>query len=569
MRRRRKRKTCGTGRRLLVEPLESRELLHAAAVLSGSVFLDADGDGTRDAAEVGVPGVVIRLSESAASDSSMDRSAITDDNGIYTFDELEPGTYQISKRQTPATIDGQDTISVPGAVSSNNLFSNLVLADDQNLGGNNFGELSLRPEFINIAWFFASSPPTHEMLRSTIALSEELAGDSALAASIRAGGSDVPNGTNNAPVATDDLFSVEQNSVLIINAASGVLANDIDPDGDSLTATLVSQPSNGLALLDTDGAVGYTPNTGFTGTDSFTYQAGDGIATSNLATVRINVNSANQSPVATDDAYTVGENSVLTVDTASGVLTNDTDPDGDALTASLVGQPSNGLASLNTDGSFVYTPDNNFSGADSFTYTANDGAATSNAATVRLTVTLDETNILFGAPTEGRHDDPGVAGIRTDLAPGAPAITSVHVDGDIDYTGYSNPPTYGNHHGFDPDGVDINPGITPRPTGVYTTEQLEEDLIHNLEHGHVWISYNPSLISAGDLAALEQFVRDGSPNPNGSGVGVILTPRAANDTTIALVSWAHLLTLDNFDPMTIRNFVESNRGKAPEGFITP
>ena len=153
--------------------------------------------------------------------------------------------------------------------------------------------------------------------------------------------------------------------------------------------------------------------------------------------------------------------------------------------------------------------------------------------------------------------------------PGAPPITRLHADGEIDYTGYSNPPTYGDHHGFDPQDVDVNPGITPRPTGVYTTEQPEEDLIHNLEHGHVWITYNPNLISASDLAALEQLVRDGSPNPNGGGVGVILTPRAANDSTIALASWAHLLTLDNFDPATIRNFVEINRGKAPEGFITP
>lgn len=77
------------------------------------------------------------------------------------------------------------------------------------------------------------------------------------------------------------------------------------------------------------------------------------------------------------------------------------------------------------------------------------------------------------------------------------------------------------------------------------------------------------LISATDLTALEQLVRDGSPNPNGGGVGVILTSRPANDTMIALASWARLLTLDNYDPATIRNFVESNRGKAPEGFITP
>ena len=117
--------------------------------------------------------------------------------------------------------------------------------------------------------------------------------------------------------------------------------------------------------------------------------------------------------------------------------------------------------------------------------------------------------------------------------------------------------------------MDVNPGITPRPTGIYSTEQPEEDLIHNLEHGHVWISYNPDLITDRDLQLLELLVRDGSPNPNGAGVGVIVTPRSANDTAITLASWARLLLLDEFNEETIRNFIETNRGQAPEGFITP
>jgi VCBS repeat-containing protein len=544
-------------------------MLHAAGVLSGSVYFDMDGDGTRDASERGVPGAVVRLTDSN-SDSSMDWSTITDDNGIYTFDELEPDTHQISKRHIPATIDGDDSTSVPAAVSSTNLFSNLVLADDQNLGGNNFGEQGLRAQFISYAWFTTFRPLPQQFVRETIALSEELAGNSALATSIRSRGGDVPDDANNAPIATDDLFSVDENGVLTIAAASGVLANDIEPDGDPFTATLVGQASNGFASLDNDGSFTYKPDAEFSGTDSFTYQTSDGTATSNLATVTINVNRTNQSPVATDDAYTVDENGVLTIAAASGVLANDTDPDADTLVANSVEQPANGSVTLNPDGSFTYTPENDFSGDDSFTYRATDGGTTSDVATVRITVTpVDDGNQLFGAVTPGSFTNPSLLGIRTDLVSGAPPITASHVDGDIDYTGYSNPPTYGAHHGFDPQGIDVNPGITPRPTGVYTTEQPEEDLIHNMEHGHVWISYNPNLIAATDLAALEQLVRDGSPDPNGGGVGVILTPRAANDTMIALASWARLLPLDNFDATTIRNFVETNRGQAPEGFITP
>lgn len=74
-------------------------MLHGGSI-AGFVFFDADGDGTRDASEGGVPGIVVRLSGSGATDSAIDQSTITDDNGAYSFDELEPGTYQIAKRQS-------------------------------------------------------------------------------------------------------------------------------------------------------------------------------------------------------------------------------------------------------------------------------------------------------------------------------------------------------------------------------------------------------------------------------------------------------------------------------------
>jgi hypothetical protein len=96
---------------------------------------------------------------------------------------------------------------------------------------------------------------------------------------------------------------------------------------------------------------------------------------------------------------------------------------------------------------------------------------------------------------------------------------------------------------------------------VYTTAQPDEDLVHNLEHGHVWISYNPDLISTSDLSSLEQFVRDG-----GTNTGVILTPRPKNTSVIAAASWARLLVLDRFDATQLRNFVNTNRGHAPEPF---
>jgi VCBS repeat-containing protein len=93
----------------------------------------------------------------------------------------------------------------------------------------------------------------------------------------------------------------------------------------------------------------------------------------------------NSAPVATNDSYTTSEDTALT-EAAPGVLTNDTDADGDALTAALVSGPAHGTLTLNADGSFTYTPAANYNGPDAFTYKANDGIANSNVATVSLTV---------------------------------------------------------------------------------------------------------------------------------------------------------------------------------------
>ena len=143
-------------------------------------------------------------------------------------------------------------------------------------------------------------------------------------------------------------------------------------DIDTLTAVLVSTTSNGILTLNANGSFSYTPNLNFNGIDSFTYQANDGSADSNVATVTITVNAVNDAPVAASDSYSTNEDVTLTV-SASGVLANDTDVDNDTLTAVLVSTTSNGSLTLNANGSFSYTPNLNFNGVDSFTYKANDG----------------------------------------------------------------------------------------------------------------------------------------------------------------------------------------------------
>jgi VCBS repeat-containing protein len=189
---------------------------------------------------------------------------------------------------------------------------------------------------------------------------------------------------NNSPVALDDSYSVDEDDTLIVDAP-GVLANDSDLDGDALTAILVDDVSNGTLSLNSNGSFIYMPDENFSGPDNFTYKANDGTANSNVATVSINVGSINDAPVANNDFYSMDQDTTLTV-SAPGVLGNDTDADNDPLTASLVTSVSDGSLTLNSDGSFTYTPDLGFYGTDSFTYTANDGMVDSGVATVFITV---------------------------------------------------------------------------------------------------------------------------------------------------------------------------------------
>jgi hypothetical protein len=187
--------------------------------------------------------------------------------------------------------------------------------------------------------------------------------------------------TNSAPTALDDGFAGEEDSAIVGN----VVANDSDGDGDLLTASLVDGPLHGSLLLDPDGSFRYLPSDDFHGTDSFRYVARDGRADSTAATVTLTVRPVNDAPVARDIVYALDEDSALFV-AAIGVLSNDSDVDGDPLTASLVDGAAHGSLQLNADGSFLYTPDANFHGTDSFRYRVNDGSTDSAVATVGLMV---------------------------------------------------------------------------------------------------------------------------------------------------------------------------------------
>jgi uncharacterized repeat protein (TIGR01451 family) len=138
-------------------------------------------------------------------------------------------------------------------------------------------------------------------------------------------------------------------------------------------------------------AVTFTPAENFNGNFSIATSVSDDAGTATGSKL-ITGTAVNDAPVAADDSYTTIENTALAVP-APGILDNDSDVDGTALTASVTSPPANGTVALDpTTGAFVYTPDPNFNGTDSFTYVAIDAGAplpalTSNVATVTLTVT--------------------------------------------------------------------------------------------------------------------------------------------------------------------------------------
>ncbi len=210
---------------------------------------------------------------------------------------------------------------------------------------------------------------------------------------------------DNPPIADDDSANVAEDNSIVIN----VLNNDNDDNAlDASTVAIGTGPANGAVNVDpVTGEVTYTPNANYNGTDSFTYTVQDDAGqVSNEATVTVNVGSENDAPVATADSDEVVENQSVTIN----VLANDSDIDGtlDASSVQIDSNPSNGAVSVDANtGEITYTPNTDYVGSDSFTYTVKDNqGAVSNAATVSVNVTdsaitLTENPDFFEAFSQG------------------------------------------------------------------------------------------------------------------------------------------------------------------------
>jgi VCBS repeat-containing protein len=187
---------------------------------------------------------------------------------------------------------------------------------------------------------------------------------------------------NRHPIANSDDYKTVADEVFIV-AEPGVMGNDKDPDGDTLTTKLVTGPINGMIVLNEDGSFEYQPAPGFVGEDMFTYRVSDGELESNDALVMLTVLASNSPPVASDDTFARPQGEPIDI-AAPGVLENDVDDDAQELKAYLEAETSHGSIILCEDGSFLYSPDPEFTGTDHFTYRVSDGQALSNIATVTI-----------------------------------------------------------------------------------------------------------------------------------------------------------------------------------------
>jgi VCBS repeat-containing protein len=190
------------------------------------------------------------------------------------------------------------------------------------------------------------------------------------------GGGDITNSA--APTATSSSVVTDEDTTVQVTLIPS------NPDNATLTYSIVSNGNKGIATITnpSTGAFVYTPDANTTGTDSFTFKATVGVSNSNKATITVTIVAVNDPPVSMQESLTTNEDTPV-----SGTLMA-VDADLQPLTYSIVNNGSMGNAAITnpSTGAFVYTPDPNANGTDSFSFLASDGLVNSNVSTVTITI---------------------------------------------------------------------------------------------------------------------------------------------------------------------------------------
>ena len=270
------------------------------------------------------------------------------------------------------------------------------------------------------------------------------------------------NPVNDAPANVVPVAQVTpEDTALVFAGANAVSIGDVDAGAATVQAQLTVTNgtltlsgiagltfvagANGAATMTVQGTIAdlnaalngmsYLPTANYNGPATLTIVTDDlgnspAPALSDTDVVNITVTPVNDAPVGSDDAYAVNEDAPLNV-AAAGVLANDTDVDGPALSTVLVAGPANAAAfTLNADGSFNYTPIANFNGTDTFTYRASDGLLQSGVVTVTITVNPVNdapVNTVPGAQTGNEDAALALAGVSVNDVDGGPVAVTLGV----------------------------------------------------------------------------------------------------------------------------------------------
>jgi PKD repeat protein len=336
-------------------------------------------------------------------------------------------------------------------------------------------------------------------------------------------------------------------------ASGNVLANDLDPDGDDLTATLETSPAHGTATVQPNGDFVYTPAPHYHGLDEFTYRVSDG-RTSEVAFVKIVVTPVGEPPAAPDQSVTTPE------DTPLAIVLSATDPDGGTPAIAVTDPPDHG-----TYAAGVYTPALDFHGTDTFVYTATDGDAETASGTVTVAVTPvnDAPDVADRAVEVDEDGSVAIALAGTDvdgdtltITHGAPAHGSYDGATYTPAAGFSGPDSFAytasdGHGGTDtatvsitvrplndpPDVADLTVEThedTPLPIALAGTDPDDDALtITTTQPGHGSFAggvYTP----AADYNGLDSFTYTADDGHGGTGTATVsIVVRPVNDPPVA------------------------------------
>jgi large repetitive protein len=350
----------------------------AASVNIGDFFSDKDGDALSFSAS-GLPAGLGIDPASGIISGTIGRGASQPNGGVYTvtITATDPGGLVTARTFSWAITNPAPTASNDNVTTAEDTPATInVLANDNDPDGDpltiSSAVASNGVVTINADGTLSYTPNANFNGTDTIiyVISDGNGGTSTAAVTVTV------TPVNDAPVAADDTASTNEDTPVTI----GILSNDSDVDGDPLSILSANSP-NGTVVINPDGTITFTPNANFNGTTSITYTISDGKGGTSTATVSVTVDPVNDAPVANPSAATTPEDTPVTVP----VLANDSDPDGDPLTVTAASAP-NGTVAINADGTVTYTPNANFNGSDTITYTISDGNGGFAVSSVTVTV---------------------------------------------------------------------------------------------------------------------------------------------------------------------------------------